>query len=382
MIATIHAAALRRRRRGVQRAHRRQGLAAGAGARRAGRVSPTRCCSARTGPRELAGSASAAAEIARQLGLAVRDRDLALAARRADARELRRARASGVRADPCWEMSRAACETDGITLSGLTGESLRTNYPRVVGLTTVAEAETAAFDRHRFGRYHYVRRGRARRPATAVAPALPGAARAGRGARGPLRHLLRPAPAATLDRRQARPVRAVRVPALFAGRRSGSAMASGWEARARACVPRGARAALASSPIADISVRAGDTVAEPGPDERVARSGASVRPAPATCTRDELTGCGAAIREAVEFDAANPAFELVDRDAMLADADRLRRARSAPADRTAPRADGGPLARPRSPGRGDGHGVIDVFLWLHGNGLVEVGTPRNGHSTS
>ena len=118
----------------------------------------------------------------------------------------------------CWETSNAP-ETEGITLSGLAGESLKTNYPKKVGLTTV-EAATEGFDTHRFGRYQYVRSSaledlRSRGRQLFLAP-LEGGAATGR----PLRHLLPSTPPPSLDRRQARPVRAVRSRALLACRRA------------------------------------------------------------------------------------------------------------------------------------------------------------------
>ncbi len=158
---------------------------------------------------------------------------------------------------PCWEMSAPRAQP-GIVLSGLTGESLRTNYPKMVGLTTAEDAE-AAFARYRFGRYHYVRddvldelQQRSRRLFRAPLDV-------GCGARRSVRHLLRAAPAATLDRGQAGSVRGVRVPALLT--RGGAAGDGGGLGTPRAgCVPRRGRAACTALDRGHL-VRAGNPMA-------------------------------------------------------------------------------------------------------------------------
>jgi hypothetical protein len=219
----------------------------------------------------------------------------------------------------CWESS-APGRHEGITLSGLTGESLRTNYPRAVGVTTVAAAEEA-FRRHRFGRYHYVRAGvldalqrRSRR--LFLAPLESGAAPHDLFDIFYVQHRLR----RWIGDKPDRFVRYV-FP-LYSPVAVGIAMASGSEARARAAFHEEI-AQRARLPIADISVERGkrwrDRTRDNAPHEADPRALA----APATWTRSQLDGMRSrAIREAVEFDAGNPAFDMVDRNAMLADAHR------------------------------------------------------------
>lgn len=215
---------------------------------------------------------------------------------------------------PCWEMA-APRETNGITLSGLTGESLRTNFPRVAGLTTVDDA-TAAFARHRFGRYHYVRpdalddlQQRSRR--LFAAPLEQDAAPEDLFDIFYVQHRLR----RWIGDKPDRFVRYV-FP-LYSPAAVRAAMTSGWEARANASFHEEV-ARRAGLPLANVSFEQGTRWRSPAP-----ANGGGVAPAASAPTRaDELRA--AAIRDAVEFDAANPAFELVDRNLMLADVGRYR----------------------------------------------------------
>ena len=225
----------------------------------------------------------------------------------------------------CWEMS-APGEKEGITLSGLTGESLRTNYPRKVGLTTI-DAAAEAFGSYRFGRYHYVRAGvlddlqqRSRR--LFLAPLESGAAPEDLFDIFYVQHRLRRWIGDKPDR-FARYVFPLYSP--FAVR---IAMAGGWEARARAAFHEEI-AQRAHLPLGDISFEQGtrwrsrDRTRAVTGDHPPGEADRRVQAPPPLSARSHMDEVRIrAIREAVEFDAANPAFDMVDRNAMLADADR------------------------------------------------------------
>jgi hypothetical protein len=282
----------------------------------------------------------------------------------------------------CWEMS-APAEPEGITLSGLTGESLRTNYPRHAGLTTIDAAEEAVH-RYRFGRYHYVRAGtlddlqqRSRR--LFLAPLESGAAPEDLFDIFYVQHRLR----RWIGDKPDRFVRYVfPLYSPFAVR---IAMAAGWEARARAAFHEEI-AQRANLPIADVPFDQGTswrvrTAARKhrAPNEADLR----LHAATPSWTRSQLDDMRArAIREAVEFDAANPAFDMVDRDAMLADADRygeLDRRQQIELHHALTVVLWLGLARPD---RGIGQGLTEGSRWLHGNGEASAGTPRNGQRSS
>lgn len=219
----------------------------------------------------------------------------------------------------CWESS-VPGRHEGITLSGLTGESLRTNYPRAAGVTTVAAAEEA-IGRHRFGRYHYVRAGaldalqrRSRR--LFLAPLELGADPQDLFDIFYVQHRLR----RWIGDKPDRFVRYV-FP-LYSPVAVGIAMAEGSETRARAAF-HAEIAHRARLPIADISVEQGKRWRDHTRGDVPQEAGPRVPEVPPTWTRSELDGMRSqAIREAVEFDSGNPAFDMVDRDALLADADR------------------------------------------------------------
>jgi hypothetical protein len=227
----------------------------------------------------------------------------------------------------CWESSTPS-ETEGITLSGLAGESLRTNYPGNVGLTTV-EAAVAGFENHRFGRYHYVR-----------GPALQGLReRARQLFLAPLETGARPEDLFDIFYVQHRlrrwigdkPDRYERyVFPLYSPFAVQVAMAAGWEARAGDAIHEEIRR-RADLPIGQISFRQGtrwrsrdgsSAMTEHAADRPIREASA---PTLRFLKRQEFDEARKhAIREAVEFDRTNPAFELVDPSAMLADADRYR----------------------------------------------------------
>jgi asparagine synthetase B (glutamine-hydrolysing) len=211
----------------------------------------------------------------------------------------------------CWETSNAP-ETEGITLSGLAGESLKTNYPKKVGLTTV-EAATEGFDTHRWGRYDYVRSSaledlRSRGRQLFLAPLEGGARPEDLFDIFYLQHRHRRWTADKPDRF----VRYVLV--LYSPVGVRAAMAAGWEERTSAVIHEEIRR-RAHLPIDHISF--GKGAGWRTRDQPAAASG--VPSAPALPSNRERTD---AIREAIEFEAANRAFELVDREAMLRDLDR------------------------------------------------------------
>jgi asparagine synthetase B (glutamine-hydrolysing) len=230
---------------------------------------------------------------------------------------------------PCWEMSAPRTEP-GIVFSGLTGESLRTNYPRTVGLTTVEGAE-AAFARHRFGRYHYVREGvldelQRRSQQLFRAPLDSGAAPEDLFDIFYVQHRLR----RWIGDKPDRFVRYV-FP-LYSPSTVRLVMAQGWEYRAQGAFhDQIARRAQLS--IEDISFEQGsrwrDTeppaASAPRPEsapQAVSAAGAAEgEPTPAFTRTEIIEMRQRSIREAIEFDGSNPAFELVDREAMLADTD-------------------------------------------------------------
>jgi hypothetical protein len=213
---------------------------------------------------------------------------------------------------PCWEAS-VPRPQGGITLTGLTGESLRTNYPRMAGLTTV-DAADAAFARYRFGRYHYVRpealdalQQRARR--LFLAPLESGAAPEDLFDIFYVQHRLR----RWIGDKPDRFVRYV-FP-LYSPTAVRVAMASGWEARAGAAV-HAEIARRANLPLDGVAFEQGTRWRSLAPSPE--------RPAvPAQAARELMQDVRVrAIRDAVEFDGDNPAFAIVDQEAMLADADR------------------------------------------------------------
>jgi hypothetical protein len=221
---------------------------------------------------------------------------------------------------PCWEMSAPRAEP-GIVLSGLTGESLRTNYPKMAGLTTAEDAE-AAFARYRFGRYHYVR--------DSVLDELQRRTR--RLFRAPLEHGAAPEDLFDIFYVQHRLRRWIGdKPDRFAGYvfplYSPTAvrlvMAEGWKRRAEGALHEelARRAELA---IGDISFEQGTRwrdVKRPANVPPRAAQGRDLAPSPAFTRNDVIEVRKRTIREAIEFDDANPAFELVDRDLMVADTD-------------------------------------------------------------
>jgi hypothetical protein len=225
----------------------------------------------------------------------------------------------------CWETS-APGGQEGIRLSGLTGESLRTNYPRKTGLTSIDAAEEA-FSSYRFGRYHYVRtpvlddlQQRSRR--LFLSPLESGAAPEDLFDIFYVQHRLRRWIGDKPDRfgRYVFP--------LYSPVGVRIVMAGGWEARARAAFHE-ELAQRAHLPIADVSFEQGtrwrspNRIRTPTDDSAADETDGRVQASASPSTRrnmDELRV--RAIREAVEFDDANPAFDMVDRNAMLADADR------------------------------------------------------------
>jgi hypothetical protein len=218
---------------------------------------------------------------------------------------------------PCWEMS-APPVRPGIVLSGLTGESLRTNYPKMVGLTTTEDAETA-FARYRFGRYHYVRddvlhelQQRSRR--IFRAPLDSGAAPEDLFDIFYVQHRLRRWIGDKPDRF------AGYVFPLYSPAAVRLVMSEGWERRASGAfheeVARRARLA-----IGDISFEQGTRWRDTGPVRPEERDGRDPAPRPAFSRDDVIALRTRTIQEMIAFDPANPAFELVDRDAMVADTD-------------------------------------------------------------
>jgi hypothetical protein len=209
---------------------------------------------------------------------------------------------------------------DGITLSGLTGESLRTNYPRAVGVTTVAAAEEA-FRRHRFGRYHYVHEEvldalQRRSRQLFLEPLDSGAAPQDLFDIFYMQHRLR----RWIGDKPDRFVQYV-FP-LYSPVAVAIAMAGGSEARAGAAVHTEI-AQRAGLPIADVSVEQGKRWRDRTRDNAPVATQSPGAEGPATWTRSQLDGMRSqAIREAVEFDPGSRAFDMVDRDAMLADAQR------------------------------------------------------------
>ena len=212
---------------------------------------------------------------------------------------------------PCWEMAAPRRDQRHHAVRSHRRELADQLSDDVVGLTTVDDA-TAAFARFRFGRYHYVRPGalddlqeRSRR--LFAAPLEQGAAPEDLFDIFYVQHRLR----RWIGDKPDRFVRYVFPLYSPAGVRT--AMASGWEARANASFHE-ELARRAGLPLANVSFEQGTRWRSKAP----ANGGGVAPAAPAPTHADELRAT--AIRDAVEFDAANPAFELVDRDLMLADA--------------------------------------------------------------
>jgi asparagine synthetase B (glutamine-hydrolysing) len=221
---------------------------------------------------------------------------------------------------PCWEMSAPRAQP-GIVLSGLTGESLRTNYPKMAGLTSAEDAE-AAFARYRFGRYHYVRddvlhdlQQRSRR--LFRAPLDSGAAPEDLFDIFYVKHRLRRWIGDKPDRF------AGYVFPLYSPAAVRLAMAEGWERRAQGAFHEEV-ARRAQLSIDDISFEQGTRWRDAGRAAEAPaqeRDGRGPAPRPAFTRDDVIAVRKRTIHEAIASDPANPAFELVDRDAMVADTD-------------------------------------------------------------
>ena len=210
---------------------------------------------------------------------------------------------------------------DGITLSGLTGEGLRTNYPRTVGVTTVAAAEEA-FRRHRFGRYHYVHEEvldalQRRSRQLFLEPLDSGAAPQDLFDIFYVQHRLRRWIGDKPDR-FVQYVFPLYSPVAVADRDGGRIRGAGRRRsahrdRAARGTPDHRRLRRTGQAVAGSRTRDNARVATQSPGAE----------GPATWTRSQLDGMRSqAIREAVEFDPGSRAFDMVDRDAMLADAQR------------------------------------------------------------
>ena len=217
----------------------------------------------------------------------------------------------------CWEMSNPTRDT-GLTLSGLSGESLRTNYPRWVGKLTADDA-IAAFDRHQFGRYTYllpeVRESLRRRVRFLFTqPLESGCAPEDLFDVFYIQHRLR-------RWIGARPDRFVRhVFPLYAPLGVEAAFAMGWQARAEARFHEAIqqKAALGIDAIPFVRGQTWRKNWQPG------------RPSPPSAEIDqghrgstsEVSGSerGRPIQAAIAAHPANAAFDIVNREAMMTDA--------------------------------------------------------------
>ena len=221
--------------------------------------------------------------------------------------------------------------TAGVSISGLAGESLRTNYPRFQGLMSAEEA-LDGFDRLRFGRGHYVRPEALddlRRRAKALFAE-------------PLEHGARPSDLFDIFYVQHRlrrwvgdrPDRFHRyVFPLYSPSITRTVLAIGWTARADAEVHTEIRR-RAGLPIDDIEFAKGSGWdSKPGKPATpaaqppgMARPPAQDRiPAPTGPVRNVNRAAARrdAVLAAVDHDPANRAFEVVDKEALLADAARF-----------------------------------------------------------
>ena len=255
---------------------------------------------------------------------------------------------------PCWEAT-SPLDREGITLSGLTGESLRTNYPHRAGLTTI-DAAAAGFDSFKFGRYDYVRaptlhdlRDRARR--LFLAPLEAGAAPEDLFDIFYVQHRLRRWVGDKPDRF------AGYVLPLYSPFSVGLAMAAGWEARAGAAIHEEiARRARPSH--RRLGLPTGTTLAHA---DLIARGRERRRPRRLdrrVGVRDGRPGPGGPQTSDSGRGRVRRQQSRVRHGGSARDARRyrpLRRARPPAADRVAPRAHGGAVARRRAapPGRTD-----------------------------
>lgn len=221
----------------------------------------------------------------------------------------------------CWELSWPV-EREGITLSGLAGEALRTNYEASAGIETVEEA-LSAFEQYPFGRFHYLRPGvveRQRRLGRElfVVPLADGAPPEALFDAWYVRQRLRRWVGARPDRffRHILP--------LYSPRGIRLALTSSWRFRAEARLHEEIRR-RADLPIGHISFGKGQTWtstarrASSG-SARTARLPVAQRSLHLLPTPEEtLRMRKDAFLDALDFDAQNRAFDLVDPDLMRAD---------------------------------------------------------------
>ena len=234
----------------------------------------------------------------------------------------------------CWESS-VPMLTEGISISGLAGESLRTNYPRFSGLTTERRHSTGSI-------------GSASVVVTTSDPRSPSGSVTGprRCSRLPSSTGARPADLFDIFYVQHRlrrwvgdrPDRFHRyVFPLYSPPITRAILALGWQARADAMVHTEIRrrAALPSTTSSSPRVPAGTASRRGWPaGARASCTGSGTRSGSArtgcdSCGGSPLRSCdpAAARRDAVfaavDHDPANPAFEVVDKAVLLADAARF-----------------------------------------------------------
>jgi hypothetical protein len=185
---------------------------------------------------------------------------------------------------------------------------------------TSVEAAVEGFDSYRFGRYQYVRPDTVRAllvraRALFLAPADAGVAPEDLFDVFYVQHRLRRWIGDKPDRF------ARTVFPLYSPFSTGIAMRSGWQARARASIHE-AIARRAQLPIDHLAFEQGTRWRR---DERTQRTSRPAAAPPSTeralIAQELIAMRQRAIRDAVEFDRANPAFEMVDREALLRDAD-------------------------------------------------------------